>query len=88
MMYLSGTVGKICLIADAKSVRITSAFWKEKQTQYHHETVDYSLSVSFQIKNHLILTELKFPASPVVANVYVLSLVIIEKCVGFLLSTA
>lgn len=38
--------------------------------------------------NWKILTELKFPASPVVRNEYVRSFVMIEKCTGFLLSTA
>lgn len=49
MMYLSGTVGNICLIADDKSVRTTSAF------------------------------ELKFPASPIVKNENVFSVVVMEK---------
>lgn len=30
MMYFSGTVGNICLIAEAKSVMITSAFCNSK----------------------------------------------------------
>jgi hypothetical protein len=55
-MYFKGTVGNICLIAEDKSVKITSAF------------------------------ELKFPASPMVENEYVFSVVVMEKCVGFLLS--
>lgn len=36
----------------------------------------------------MVLTELKLPASPVVRNEYVLSLVVMEKWVGCLLSIA
>ena len=84
MMYVRGTVGKICLIADAKSVKITSALCVEKVQKRAEEEEQKLIQFSnmkmvevrqmFLSKGHIYkhidckLTELKFPASPVVAK--------------------
>jgi len=84
MMYFRGTVGNICLMAEARSVRMTSAFCRMNTTEM--EIITYR-TLQIIASKWFCLTELKLPASPVVTNEYGRSLVIMEKWVDFLLST-
>lgn len=74
MIYFNGTVGNICLIAEAKSVTITSAscVTKMKAEEIKSHKVNGMKKKKEMLNKrynlHKTLTELKLPASPDVTN--------------------